>query len=87
MITSPSLAEEKASLFFTLLERSQSESIVSTLLAAFPDLLVRHPNTMEPWTKHVLTKLHDSNDTIKVSAISLLFCNYQSFTVLVPLKS
>ena len=67
MITSPSLAEDKASLFFTLMERSQSESVVSTLLAAFPDLLVRHPNTMEPWTKHVLIKLHDSNDIIKVS--------------------
>lgn len=66
MVTSATLAEEKASLFFTLLERSNEESVVSTLLAAFPDLLVRHPNTMEPWTRHVLTKLHDSNDTIKV---------------------
>ena len=66
MVTSASLAEDKASLFFTLLERSKEESVVSTLLAAFPDLLVRHPNTMEPWTRHVLTKLHDSNDTIKV---------------------
>ena len=65
MITSNTLAEEKASLFFTLLERSTSESVVCTLLAAFPDLLVRHPNTMEPWTKHVLTKLHDSNEVIK----------------------
>ena len=72
MITSNTLADEKASLFFTLLERSTSESVVCTLLAAFPDLLVRHPNTMEPWTKHVLTKLHDSNEIIKKNALNMV---------------
>ena len=51
MITSHRIAEEKCSLLFTILERSGLKSVVCTILASFPDLLVRHPNTMEPWTK------------------------------------
>ncbi len=51
MITSHRIAEEKCSLLFTILERSGLQSVVCTILASFPDLLVRHPNTMEPWTK------------------------------------
>ena len=51
MMSSHRIAEEKCSLLFTILERSGLKSVVCTILASFPDLLVRHPNTMEPWTK------------------------------------
>ena len=72
MISSPTHSEEQSSLLFTILERSESVRVRQTILASFPDLLVRHPNVMEPWTKFVFSKLQDSEDSIRKNTLTIV---------------
>ena len=81
MLTSIQIAESKVSLFFTCLERCEMQSVVSTILASFPDLLVRHPNVMEPWTKHVIAKLNDPSSEIKAHIITIINVQENFFRV------
>lgn len=50
LCVSQSYAEEKIPLFFTILERSESEKVRQTIIITTPDLFKRFPNTLEPWT-------------------------------------
>ena len=77
MLTSEKIAEESASLLFTVLQRTESVSVVSSILAAFPDLLVRHPNVMSPWNNSVFEKLDDSCIEIRRNCLRMV-CIYWS---------
>lgn len=72
MSASPTHAEEKAALLFTILQKSSSIQVRQTILAAFPDLLVRHPNIMEPWTNIVFSKLQDDEDIIRKNTLNMI---------------
>lgn len=72
MSASPTHAEEKSALLFTILQKSDSTQVRQTILAAFPDLLVRHPNTMEPWTHIVFSKLQDEEDIIRKNTLNMI---------------
>ena len=72
MLTSQKIAEENASLLFTILDRAELVSVVSSIIAVFPDLLVRHPNVVEPWTKEVFKKLGEDSVDIKRNCLRMV---------------
>jgi len=72
MLTSEKIADENANLLFTILDRAELSSVVSSILATFPDLLVRHPNVIEPWTKFVFRKLSDDSVEIKRNCLRMV---------------
>jgi len=72
MVASPTHAEEKSALLFTILQKTSSVPVRQTILAAFPDLLVRHPNIMEPWTRFVFSKLEDEEVELRKNTLNMI---------------
>ena len=72
MIASKTHAEEKSALLFTILAKSESVAVRQAVLAAYPDILVRWPNVMEPWTKVVFEKLHDEEKEVRQNTLNLV---------------
>jgi hypothetical protein len=58
-------ARTSAPLLFSTFMETSSSSIEQSILACFPDLLVRHPNIIEPWTKCIFEKVRIASDEMK----------------------
>ena len=72
MAASAEHAENMSRLIFTILKKAENVSVEQTILSGFPDLLVRHPNIMEPWTSDVFDKLEDQDDKVRASTLTMI---------------
>jgi len=72
MAASAEHAEDMSRLIFTILKKAENVSVEQTILSGFPDLLVRHPNIMEPWTSDVFDKLEDEDDDVRASTLTMI---------------
>jgi condensin complex subunit 1 len=72
MAASAEHAENMSRLIFTILKKAGNVSVEQTILSGFPDLLVRHPNIMEPWTSDVFDKLEDQDDKVRASTLTMI---------------
>lgn len=72
MSVSSLLCEKYLPLFFTVLEREKSEAIRTSMIIAAGDLCFRFPNSLEPWTAHMYSRLTDSNLLVRYNTLMVL---------------
>ena len=72
MSVSSVLCEKYLPLFFTVLEREQSEAIRTSMIIAAGDLCFRFPNALEPWTAHMYGRLTDANLLVRYNTLMVL---------------
>ena len=72
MAASADHAESHSRLIFTILQKAENVSVEQTILSAFPDLLVRHPNIMDTWVGDVFDKLEDHDDQVRASTLTMI---------------
>ncbi|KAL0985119.1 hypothetical protein UPYG_G00153120 [Umbra pygmaea] len=72
MMISPSVCEDNIRLLFTVLERSTLPVVRANAIIALGDLTVRFPNTLEPWTQNLYTRLSDDNPSVRQTAVTVL---------------
>jgi condensin complex subunit 1 len=72
MSVSSVLCEKYLPLFFTVLERENSEAIRTSMVIAAGDLCFRFPNSLEPWTAHMYSRLTDANLLVRYNTLMVL---------------
>ena len=59
-------------LLFTLLERDPHPDVRSNIVISLGDLIIRHPNLIEPWTPNIYARLKDENLRVKKNCLMVL---------------
>ena len=72
MSISSILCEKYLSLFFTILAQEKNENIRTTMMIATGDFCVRFPNTIEPWTSYLYSRLSDENIIVRYNTLMVL---------------
>jgi len=72
MSVSSILCESYLPLLFTVLNQEQSPVIRTTIMIALGDLAFRFPNSLEPWTAHMYSKLTDSDINVRHNTLMVL---------------
>ncbi|KAF7997890.1 hypothetical protein HCN44_009288 [Aphidius gifuensis] len=72
MTVSSKFCQQHLQLLVTILERSSHQEIRSNILFCLSDLMIRFPNEVEPWTKHMYARLRDDNVLVRKTAVSVL---------------
>lgn len=72
MTISSILCEKYLPLFFTILEREKNENIRTTMMISTGDFCVRFPNTIEPWTSYLYSRLSDENVIVRYNTLMVL---------------
>ena len=65
-------ATSSAPLLFSTFMQTKSSSVEQSILACFPDLLVRHPNAIEPWTNCIFEKIQNASDKMKTLCLEVI---------------
>ena len=72
MSVSSILCESYLPLLFTVFNQEQSPVIRTTIMIALGDLAFRFPNSLEPWTAHMYSKLTDSDVNVRHNTLMVL---------------
>jgi hypothetical protein len=72
MAASRSHARQMAPMIFTVFMKTPISSVEHSILACFADLLVRHPNIIEPWTSCIFEKLRSASHEMRTLTLSLI---------------
>ena len=72
MATSGAFCEEQLPLLFTLMGREPEQAVRATIAVALGDLVVRHPNRLEPWTDRLYSQLRDSDVRVRKNMLMVL---------------
>lgn len=72
MAVSLTFCKANLQLLFTVLERSDDETIRSNIMIALGDLSFRFPNLIEPWNPSIYARLQDKSPNVRKTTIMVL---------------
>eukprot|EP00965_Chrysotila_dentata_P005437 178622-Pleurochrysis_carterae.AAC.2 len=72
MCCSAPFCESQLQLLFTIIARETEVAVRANAAVALGDLVVRHPNLLEPWTSHLYRQLRDLEPRVRKSALMVL---------------
>jgi condensin complex subunit 1 len=72
MATSGAFCEAQLTLLFTLLAKEPEPAVRATIAVALGDLVVRHPNRLEPWTGRIYAQLRDPDAAVRRNVLMVL---------------
>ena len=72
MLMSSTFCEENLQLLFTLMEKSEEPVVRANLIVAAGDLSFRFPNTLEPWTPNMYSRLRDESWLVRSNTLTVL---------------
>lgn len=72
MATSGAFCEAQLTLLFTLLAKEPEPAVRATIAVALGDLVVRHPNRLEPWTGRLYAQLRDPDTAVRRNVLMVL---------------
>lgn len=78
MLCSLQCCDENLQILFTLLEKSQFESVKTNIITSLVDLAFRFPNLIDPWSKYLFGVLEDKSSVVRqctLAALSHLILN------------
>lgn len=72
MSISSEVCENCLPLLFTVLERDTSVTIKTSIMVALGDLAFRFPNTLEPWTNMMFSRLRDNDVIVRYNTLMVI---------------
>ncbi|KAF2076940.1 hypothetical protein CYY_001778 [Polysphondylium violaceum] len=72
MCINSQFCDENLRLLMTLLENSQHQDIRSNIIICLGDLAFRFPNTLEPWTPNIYSRLKDPDIKTRKNSLNVL---------------
>jgi len=72
MVASDRYADTFAPFIFSLLKNNSNISVIQSILVAFSDLLVRHPNIIGQYTSCIFEQLTNEVDEVRVQTLSII---------------
>jgi condensin complex subunit 1 len=72
MSVSSSLCEQYLPLLFTTLRDEKISSVRISIVISLGDLCFRFPNSLEPWTQHIYSRLNDDDASLRYNVLTVL---------------